>query len=396
MLKYIEGFELVTDQTGLAYKGYAFNNYGNKSILVGTGRNNGNSLSLASVYDAISSSVGYPWFYTSLPNLSSGVIGFAFYSNTSLDSNYRVFFGLYDTNGYVQFWLARKGNYIYLFQPTSSYSCQLNTVNTTGTISTIYDVVWNNNISWSPIADSSTSGFTIDENAWYYMEIKYQLGVSGGVAVNCNSAQILNYSSGSYNFSPSGTGFIYSNVANKFGLGYSQLSYSDAFGESLSNQYNLFDDIYVVDLTGTKNNTFLGNVAITKMQPNSDFSTTMIPNGAASDYLCVNDPNPNGDASYVLATTTDLIDLYGLTAYSPIGVNILGVAVNICALQKSGTGSYQPAFENSSINYYGGSTVLNGDYQTYEQVFETKPNDNSSWTTSDLNSWKFGMKYTTP
>ena len=86
--------------------------------------------------------------------------------------------------------------------------------------------------------------------------------------------------------------------------------------------------MYVLDTTGTDNNTFLGSQIVEAVFPNSNAQSNWSPSTGTNNAACVDENPSNDDTDYVYSTTVGNKDLYGVTSCTRINANIKGVQLN--------------------------------------------------------------------
>jgi len=152
------------------------------------------------------------------------------------------------------------------------------------------------------------------------------------------------------------------------------------------------DDFYFLDLTGSVNNSFLGNVRVqTQFPAGAGATTDFTAVGASTNWQAASNTNLN-DTTYNYDGTVGDLDLYamGATVNAPLayGVQVRGgyrqddateiVVVNV--LRTGGT------------NYTGANYSL---YETYTfdiDIWELDPNTSAGWTQSEINALQAGPK----
>jgi hypothetical protein len=214
----------------------------------------------------------------------------------------------------------------------------------------------------------------IAANTWYYVEMKAYCASSGGyVIVRLNGVEVLNVSGINTAYDSNNPNVTIFRIKG----------HSDFY----------FDDWYICDNSGTKNNDFLGDIKVLSYTPTRDGShIDFSPVGAASNYQAVNEALQNSDTNYVTQSGIGMYDLYGFTAPSISG-SLLGIQQTVTARKDdSGTrfikliGSYgSNSAESSSIS-------LLDSYRTYFNIYESRIGTNEDWTFNDLNSAEFGFK----
>lgn len=162
-----------------------------------------------------------------------------------------------------------------------------------------------------------------------------------------------------------------------------------------------FDDIYIIDTTGTVNNDYLGDLEIEGWLPTSDGDLTQwTPSTGSTHYNLVNEAlhSVGNDDDKVYNDTVDNIDLYGFDNLSR-AKTILGLAVTIrAAMQTAGSRSVKIALRNSAdTDNVGSSTFSLSDtaWEMFVEMFDQDPAAGpGSWTESALNDYQFGVKMT--
>src|ERR1043166_7871339 len=156
-----------------------------------------------------------------------------------------------------------------------------------------------------------------------------------------------------------------------------------------------YDDVYMNDPSGTRNNGFLGDRKIIGLFPNAVGDNTALARGGAdsgSNWGQVDEKPPNDATDYVGSNITNDYDLYNLP-------NITGLSdVDACAVwldaEKSDAGAAKVATMLSS----GGTTATGADqtlgtaWAYYHQLYDAGPTDNASWTVSKINALQIGEK----
>jgi hypothetical protein len=214
----------------------------------------------------------------------------------------------------------------------------------------------------------------IAANTWYYAEMKAYCASSGGyVIVRLNGVEILNVS---------GINTAYSSGNPNTGrvkiLGHDQF---------------YFDDWYICDNSGTKNNDFLGDIKVLSYTPSRSGSRIdFTPVGADSNYQAVNEALQNSDTNYVTQSGIGMYDLYGFTAPSISG-SLLGIQQTVTARKDdSGTRFIKLIGSYGSNNAESSSISLLDTYRTYFNIYESRIGTSEDWTLNDLNSAEFGFK----
>ena len=243
-------------------------------------------------------------------------------------------------------------------------------VNTNGSIAVRRDT--------TTLATSSNTG-VITANTWHYIVFKvladnsagtYEVWVDGTSQVSGTGADTQNHASKSYH--------------NGMQLRAGSLS-----------QAVWFDDLYVLDGTGTKNNDeSLGAKVISRLNPNGDDTTDWTANGGGTHYTEVDDIVFDGDTNFVSTDTATDQDIFDYEALSN-AANIAAVQVTSDVLESSANSFGLKTLAKSSGNTVNGGEQYVGttDWIGKSVVFEEDP-DGANWVSSTVNSTAFGVEAT--
>lgn len=225
------------------------------------------------------------------------------------------------------------------------------------------------------IAESDAGILSADQ--WGYVEIKALIDNSAGyVIVNVNGIEIINETGLDTQYRTESTASYIRLHDNQNGL----LSY---------------DDIYICDNTGTKNNDFLGPCKVTTLFPSGAGNYSQFtPSGEASNYLCVDDSSGiDDDTTYVGSAVTNAIDTYVFGDVDVTGGTIFGVSVQPCLkLEEGGSRTYKGLVRDGGVDYpCSGEKYPVAEYKCHSWVLEDHP-AGGDWTEASVNSSEFGIK----
>jgi len=224
----------------------------------------------------------------------------------------------------------------------------------------------------------ATSTNTLAANTWYYIEFKVTIGSSGSYQVNVGG---VNWVSGTGN-----TQITANATTNEV-----------AFYQNSSVQL-AYDDLYILNTSGSVNNNFLGDSRIYTSLPSGDDASfkQWTPSAGTNHYANVSDNPPDDDTSYNSSGTVGQIDLFTYPSISPAGV-IAGVQTVLTAkIDAAGTRTACEECRSSGTNYDGSNSfTLTTSYQMYRQIRETNPATSAAWTSSGVNAAEFGAKVLT-
>lgn len=226
----------------------------------------------------------------------------------------------------------------------------------------------------------TTSGAAIQAGVWFHVEVKITFnGSTGTVDVHVNGVSVLSLTG--KNTANSGN-----NRANNFRME----------GNLNASDHGYFDDLYILDSTGSNNTTFLGPLKITAVFPNSDNGTNQwTTNGTGSHhYDRVNDNPPDKNTSYLSDTVSGDLDIWGKQATVASMSNIRGVQQNTMFETDSGTAFsvIQRLVSGATTSDDAGTAGTNGTYTQAARVLETDPNTSALWTQSNLDTATIGIK----
>ncbi len=249
----------------------------------------------------------------------------------------------------------------------------------------------NNTISFAPgtnttgaLPASYTSTATITRNTWNYIEFKLKCqttSVSAGeYAVKLNGAEIISL--------PSGAVLAGSNTSS---YGNKRFFVGTITATSRSNV--TFDDIYICDEIGTKNNTWLGDVRIDAVRVSADGTYKQFtPSSGTSNFAMVNETSLD-TATHVKASAVNATDTYQIT--SPVGLvseTIHGVVVNAYVNKTiDATKRISPIMRQNSVDAAAASVFVPTDPTMIQTAYDLAP-DGTDWTPSKLSSAEAGIK----
>jgi hypothetical protein len=157
-----------------------------------------------------------------------------------------------------------------------------------------------------------------------------------------------------------------------------------------------WDDLYILDGTGSANNDFLGDMRVEDLRPNaqghySDYSVT----GAGTHYGAVNETDEDGDTSYVSSSTVGNKETYTFPNLSSTPTAIAGIQlVSVARKDDAGSRAITPMFRAGGTDYSGTQLPLPDSYGYLIQINETNPATSAAWTGSDVNAIEAGFETT--
>lgn len=224
----------------------------------------------------------------------------------------------------------------------------------------------------------TSSGTNLISNTWQYVELLVKCDPTNGqIGVRINGNLVLNL-----------TGINTQNqVTNVLGAIF--------FGSNI-NPY--FQDLYIVDTTGSHNNTYLGDIHISVYNA-AGAGTPAInqytPNGAATVWQSVSATTPTD--STIFASDATPGDRMSVTvANSAVSGTIAGV-IHVTRMSKSssGTRTVSQTITSNGVDAIGTPIAVGTSYAYYTQVSETDPNTGSPWNLTGFNSVQCGVETVT-
>jgi len=229
----------------------------------------------------------------------------------------------------------------------------------------------------STTALGTSSGIAITTATWFYVELKVTFHSSAGtVDIWVNGTSVLSL-----------TG---QNTSNSGNAQATTVVWEGSLGGS---DHTTFDDIYVLDTTGSLNNAVLGAQVVKMIVPASDAGTNAYTPDSGTNHWDRLTENPQDTTTYLSDDTTGHRELFGMGSLA-IG-SVLGLQVNLVAAVTDNT---VYSIKHSSHTSGGTDTdqaaVTTGDanYQTVSNVMQTNPQTSAQWAVSEVNAAQFGFK----
>jgi len=223
-----------------------------------------------------------------------------------------------------------------------------------------------------------TSVATWDFSEWQYIELKatihdttgsYEVRVNGQVAMSASGVDTRD----------GGVAGICNNI------------------KLVGNVDTQYDDLYVLDSSGSINNDFLGPGArVLPCKVNAAGDDTDFTPLASSNYLNVDEtPTPDGNTTYNASSTSGHRDLYNLEALTgQIAVGTVhGVRVKV-SMEKDDVDavSAKIAIKSGTTIAYGSDQACAEAYDEYEKFWETNPDDSAQWEFADIDALQAGLE----
>jgi hypothetical protein len=152
-----------------------------------------------------------------------------------------------------------------------------------------------------------------------------------------------------------------------------------------------FDDLYVLDQSGSSSNDFLGDCRIDALIPSGAGTTTQFTPSASTNVSNIDDATPDGISTYNSSATVGHIDTFAIPNAPVVGGTVLGVQHCIYAEKgDAGTCTIGAVVRHSGTDYIataqGPSTAFG--YLLFPQ--DQNPGTAAAWTESGFNAIEAG------
>lgn len=223
---------------------------------------------------------------------------------------------------------------------------------------------------------------SIETGVWRYIEAHLLLSDTVGVAqVWLDEQLIIDFSGDTRN---GGTD-----------LNYNCMQFEDIMPQS---PYSVatWDDLYILDTTGTTNNTRLGDIDVIALRPNGNGSSSQLTGSDGNqvdNYALVDDPGAPSSTDYVSGASAGLTDLYALQDTPANIQQVQAVRVSYDA-QKAAAGyaAMSPVIKaNGSTTTQPALPLSTTETQYQSSIMETDPTG-AGWTKTTLDGAEIGVE----
>ena len=167
---------------------------------------------------------------------------------------------------------------------------------------------------------------------------------------------------------------------------------------SSGGQSYFIDDLYILNTSGSVNNTFLGECRILMALPNADSGSVSTnsqwtTSSGTVHNTRVNENPPDDDTTYVSSATAGQIDTYKFATVTPTGA-VAGVQTTLCARKDDvGGRTICAEYRGGGANYDGANNFSPGSsYLMFRQIYEVDPATGLAWNGTGINAGEFGIK----
>lgn len=157
-----------------------------------------------------------------------------------------------------------------------------------------------------------------------------------------------------------------------------------------------FDDMYLLDASGSANNDFLGNCRVSALAPGSAGDSTQWTPSAGSNYQCVDDGELlDEDTTYNETSTNGHQDLYHYGNLPSEAATVIGVQIITETRVTSGSVGLSSTIKTGTTTSQGSAdTITSTSYVTSFRVEEEDPDTSTAWTVSGVDGAQFGIHAT--
>lgn len=231
------------------------------------------------------------------------------------------------------------------------------------------------------VATSATG--VVTGNNWHFIEIKWRPHATLGVAeIKVDETTVATFA-----------GDTLANQATQDSVAEIRL------GEATTGTDSWFDDLYVLDLTGTVNNDYLGDVRVVTKLPTADSTTNadFTPDTGTDHFSRVDEPFIlDDDTSYVENGTNGATDTFTTGALGLTGT-VYGVQVAAATRKTdSKVRAMKTVVRPGVTNQLGADDhTVNATYKVQHTIYEVNPDTSSLWTVGEVDGNEFGFRITT-
>jgi hypothetical protein len=223
----------------------------------------------------------------------------------------------------------------------------------------------------------TTSGFAATSGNWVYVELIVKVhDTLGTVDLVINGASALSL-----------TGQDTRNAGN------ASVDRVRFYGSSNGSDDPTYDDIYILDDSGSVNNNRLGAQRVVGIYPDGDGDSSQFTPSSGNNYAAVDDNAHNSDTDYVESDNSGDLDLYMYASVNSLP-NIKGIQINTVVRETDANVHTLKQVAKSGSTTSEGSAVAVGSpaFRTLSRILETDPDTSSQWTASGVDDAQFGVK----
>lgn len=226
-----------------------------------------------------------------------------------------------------------------------------------------------------------TSDFVYSQDVWYYIEVYVKIADAGEYQVKINGVSDANMSSGG--------GPISADTQNGSDALADLFSLKGTSASAAGTHY--IDDLYVIDSSGSTNNSWLGDCRVETVVPSGAGNSTQWTPSSGSNWAAV-DEVPPVMTDYVETTTATNKDTYALGNIATTSGTVYAVQTNTYA-QKTDAGArtMHDVLRYSTNESSGATYGLSDTAQYYSTPFDVPPGG-GTWDITKVNGLEAGFE----
>ena len=156
-----------------------------------------------------------------------------------------------------------------------------------------------------------------------------------------------------------------------------------------------FDDWYIIDTTGSLNNTYLGDCRVYTLAPsgNGNYSQFVGSDGNSTDNYLLVDEQPYSTGDYTGSATSGNRDSYVMTDLPGTATTVFGVnEVSVVFKSDAGAATMKQLLRISATDYESSAVTLSTSPSVITTLRETNPNTSAAWTPAGVNGAEAGAR----
>lgn len=244
-------------------------------------------------------------------------------------------------------------------------------------------IVWRGTIADNSITRTTilaqTTNPVIVANAWQHIECRVGFNSgTGSVQIRVEGVEVLNVSN--INTDPTNAGC----------LNWAAFNWCANNPSGISNRppHQHIKDLFGWNTSGTRNNSFVGTIAVFPILPNSDVALNWTPTGAANGWSILDNIPPN-DSAYIAAGNSPIPAAYeaGMTDL-PADVTSVRAVMSIVRARKTdgGDGNLQVSAVSGASVAAGANRPISTAFTYWTDMFEEDPATSAPWSRAGVNA----------
>jgi len=214
----------------------------------------------------------------------------------------------------------------------------------------------------------------VSDSTWHYIQLSVTFGTTG--SSKCYVDNLLQWNlTSTINTHGGGTSNNYAN----------QVILQTASG----NNWYYFDNLVIMDATGSAMNAIQTEMRVTSMVPNAN-GTVQFTASTGSNFSCVNQYPDDGDTTYVYSATVGNTDFYTVPTI-PSGTILAVLSTAIARKDDVAVRTMAIVAKEGGTTYTGTTNTLTSSYLPFTQRWDVNDPAGNPWTFSNFNAMQFGV-----